>query len=63
MPSDAAELSSIATALHDLETRVTAIAERYEGTKREDLLAALYETERQLRGVVRSVERAARLAP
>jgi hypothetical protein len=63
MPSDAAELSSVATALSEIEGRVRAMASRYEGTRRDDLLHALYDTERQLRGALRSLERAAGLAP
>lgn len=63
MPSDAAELSSLVSALSDVDDRLRAIAGRYEGTTRDDLLAALYEAERNLRAVIRSVERAAQLAP
>ena len=63
MPSDAAELSSIATAVTEIESRVRDIAKRYEGTKRDDLLHVLYEAERQLRATVRSLERASALAP
>ena len=63
MPSDAAELSSIATAVTEIETRVEAIARRYEGSKRDDVLHVLYEAERQLRATIRSLERAAQLAP
>jgi hypothetical protein len=63
MPSDAAELSSVATAVTEIEARVSAMAGRYEGTKRDDLLHVLYETERHLRAAIRSLERASRLAP
>jgi hypothetical protein len=63
MPSDAAELSSIATAVTEIESRVQAITRRYEGTKRDDLLQVLYEAERQLRATIRSIERASTLAP
>jgi len=62
MPSDAAELSSLSTALSELERRLVAIAGHYDGTDRDDLQAALFEAERQLRAAHRSVERAARLA-
>jgi hypothetical protein len=63
MPSDAAELSSIVSAVSDLETRITDIIGHHEGTPREDLVSVLYEAERALRSAVRAVERAARLAP
>lgn len=63
MPSDAAALSAVVTALSDLEDRVTAAATRYEGTHHDDLVAALYEAERQLRGARRAVERARTLVP
>ena len=63
MASDAAELSSIVSALSDLEERVTSIIGHHEGTPREDLLNALYEAERSLRSAGRSVDRAQRLAP
>lgn len=43
-----AELSSIATALDDLADRVTAIAERSEGTALDWLTKNLYEAERAL---------------
>ena len=62
MPSDAAELSSIVGILTDLEGRLEAMAHRYTGTEREDLLAALYEAERSVRAARRQVERAERLA-
>jgi hypothetical protein len=63
MASDAAELSSVATAVTEIEDRVRAMAARYEGTKRDDLLHALYDAERQLRAALRSLERAAAVAP
>ena len=63
MPSDAAELSSIVSAVSELETRIADIIGHHEGTPREDLVAVLYEAERALRSAVRAVERAARLAP
>jgi hypothetical protein len=62
MASDAAELSSIAGALDDLERRLAGIAEHYRGTERDDLLGALYEAERTLRATLRQVERARELA-
>ncbi len=56
-----AELSSIHSALGDLQERLTAIAGRYEGTDHEDVLGALYEAERTLRATRRQVERAQEL--
>jgi hypothetical protein len=61
MPSDAAELSSLATTLTELEGRLGTITSHYEGTTRDDVLAVLFEAERQLRGATRAVERASRL--
>jgi hypothetical protein len=63
MPSDAAELSSLVTALHDVEHRIVAIAGHYQGTTRDDLLAELYEAERAVRALIRHVQRAVNLAP
>jgi hypothetical protein len=62
MPSDAAELASLATALSELDVRLAGITGHYQGTTRDDLLGVLFEAERQLRGTIRSIERAARLA-
>jgi hypothetical protein len=62
VPSDAAELSSLTTTLREVEDRIAAIARHHEGTPRDDLLAALYEAERNLRAASRSLARAAALA-
>jgi hypothetical protein len=43
-----AELSSLASALVDIQARISAVASRYEGTAREDLANGLYEVERNL---------------
>jgi hypothetical protein len=59
---DAAELSSLHSAVTDAARRIGAIAAEYEGTEREDLLGALYEAERNLRAALRQLERAERLA-
>ena len=45
---DAAQLSSLSTALEDLTRRITELADRYQGSPREDVAADLYEIERQL---------------
>ncbi|CAN5163718.1 hypothetical protein BH18ACT4_BH18ACT4_02180 [soil metagenome] len=57
MDSDRADLSSVATALDDLTTRVTEVADRYNGTARDDLAADLYEVERALRTAARRLAR------
>ena len=54
---DLAQLSSIATALGDLTHRVTAIADQFQGTPREDVAADLYDVERNLQAATRRVER------
>lgn len=51
----AAELSSLATALDELARRVTAIAERYAGARRDDLATELYQVERALAGARRGL--------
>jgi len=51
--SNAAELSSLATALDELNRRVTAIADGYTAQRRDDLAGDLYAVERQLTNAVR----------
>jgi hypothetical protein len=58
MPSDAAELSSLATTLGELERRLGQLGLAYEGTDHEDAAAALFDAERTIRAAARSVERA-----
>ncbi len=58
--SDAAALAAVATALDDLVTRVVATADRYRGTRSEDVATELYEVERSLRAAVRRLERLVR---
>ena len=41
--------------------RVAGLAEPYLGTEREDIVAAVYEAERQLRGAERALQRALKL--
>ncbi|MBK9181269.1 MAG: hypothetical protein IPM45_17215 [Acidimicrobiales bacterium] len=57
--SDGAALSSMVTALEDLTERVVSLADRYEGSDREDVLADLHEAERSLRLASRRLTRAA----
>lgn len=55
--SHAAEISSLATAVEELNRRVTAIADSYAAERREDLAGDLYAVERQLQNVVRRLNR------
>ena len=53
MTGSSAELSSLATALEELTTRITAIADRYATGDREELATDLYAVERALTGAQR----------
>ena len=55
MPA-APELSSVATALGELTTRVAELAESLSTEAREDLATALYEVERSLGAAARRLE-------
>ena len=57
---DAAELSSLATTLSDLEHRLGDLGLAFEGTDHDDVVAALFDAERLVRAATRSVERARR---
>ena len=58
MSNDAAELSSLATALTDLTRRLTTIAERRGGGQEPDEIGVrLFEVERSLRDAQRRLER------
>lgn len=50
-----ADLSSISTQLEDLATRLTAMAQRHDGTDTEDIAVRLYELERTLLSASRRV--------
>lgn len=56
--SNAAELSSLATALEELTRRITAMADGYTAERREDLAGELYAVERQLTTAVRRLGKA-----
>ena len=58
MSREAAELSSLGTTLSELERRLGALGKSYEGTDRDDVVAALFDAERNVRAAARSVERA-----
>ena len=53
MELDTAHLSSLSTALGELSDRVTALADGYQGSPREDVAADLYEVERHLQAAHR----------
>lgn len=57
MSSAIAELSSISTALEELSKRVTAIAEDFASSRRDDLAAELYRVERALGSASRTLAR------
>jgi hypothetical protein len=50
------ELSSVATALGELTSRVAQLAESLAGETRDDLASALYEVERSLGAAARRLE-------
>jgi len=50
------ELSSVATALGELTTRVGGLAERLTDDARDDLATALYEVERSMSAAARRLE-------
>jgi cob(I)alamin adenosyltransferase len=60
--STAAELASIADNVDQYRRRVGDLAERFAGSDREDLVAAIHEAERLLRSAERGLNRALRLA-
>lgn len=53
MDLDAAHLSSLTTALGDLTDRVTALADGYQRSPRQDVAADLYDVERNLQAAHR----------
>ncbi|MGH9178380.1 MAG: hypothetical protein ACRD0N_07490 [Acidimicrobiales bacterium] len=57
-PSPSAELSSLSTALDELAQRITAIAERCAGERRDDMATELYQVERALAAARRGLARA-----
>jgi hypothetical protein len=62
LASLAAELSAVTESVRRSRDRVTAMVEPFLGTDREDLVSALYESERMLRSAERALDRAARSA-
>ncbi len=59
--STAAELAAVADTIGRSRNRVAGLAEPYLGSDREDIIAAVYEAERQLRGAERALRRALKL--
>ncbi|MHB1508607.1 MAG: hypothetical protein ACYCST_10265 [Acidimicrobiales bacterium] len=57
MPTDLAELSSIASSLDTITRRVAAIAERATSDGDETVAGELFSVERALRGATRRMER------
>jgi len=53
-----AELSSLVTAIEELQQRITAAAEELSGTADDDVAIDLYEVERALRSARRKLHRA-----
>ena len=56
--STAAELTAITDNVAQYRSRVAGLAEPWIGTEREDVAAAIYEAERQLRNAERTLNRA-----
>lgn len=56
--STAAEMAAVAETVERSRRRVAQLAEPYLGTEREDIVAAVYEAERQLLGAERALHRA-----
>jgi Mg2+ and Co2+ transporter CorA len=50
---DHAQLSALSSSLADLAERVTTLADRYQGSPREDVAADLYDVERHLQAADR----------
>ncbi len=56
--STAADLSAVTDTVQRSRARVGQLAEPYLGSEREDIVAAIYEAERQLLGAERALQRA-----
>lgn len=57
MDLDAASLSALASSLRDLTERVTAIADAHRDQPREDVVADLYDVERNLKAATRRLDK------
>lgn len=56
MPVDAAQLSSLSTALDELTQRITALADSHQDSPREDVASDLYDVERNLQAAARRLK-------
>jgi len=59
--STAAELAAIGDNVAQYRARVADLADRFIGTERDDVVAAIHEAERQLRNAERTIVRALRV--
>ena len=59
--STAADHAAVADTVERSRERVARLADPYLGTEREDVVAAIYEAERQLRSAERGLRRALKL--
>lgn len=59
--STAAELAAIGDNVAQYRSRVADLADRFVGTERDDVIAAIHEAERQLRNAERTIVRALRV--
>ena len=59
--STAAELAAIGDNVAQSRARVADLADRFVGTERDDVIAAIHEAERQLRNAERTIVRAMRV--
>jgi hypothetical protein len=57
VPQDAAELSALASALTEVQRRVSALAERAAASRDEELATELFAIERALTGASRRLDR------
>ncbi len=60
MNSDMAELSTVATQIEDLVSRITEVAEHYHGTDQDAVAVRLFEVERSLMSASRNLRSAMR---
>jgi hypothetical protein len=60
MDDKGSQLASLATALDELTTRITGLAERYGGSNDDQVSTELFEIERSLQQAVRRLDRLVR---
>ncbi len=59
--SDAAELLSLLATAEDLQRRITTMAQRYDGSSREDIVTGLHEVDRSFGAVIRKIHNVAKV--